>query len=407
MTESISTQSFRELFKADAEFAVIDPRAKEVFAGGHLLSASNLPLSRLDRLIGFAVPQPETLCVLYDNGAGEAESAAGLLSTLGYSQLKILDGGIAAWEASGGKVFSGSSVPGKAFGEFIEKFCATPALSAAELHRRQQRNAAILLIDSRTPEEHESYCIPGAIVCPGAELIYRVLPIINADTEIVVHCGGRTRGIIGAQTLIDAGCNNVHALENGTMAWQLEGLELEHGNRKALPQPASTSLILTRAVADRLAERWHIDRIDSIATREQRSRYLIDVRSLEEFEGGHVEGSLHVPGGQLLQSVDRYLVVRNSMVVLIDSEWVRAVTTATWLRRMGWRRVYVYTIDAGSKWLETGPGNCIAVPEDRALDPGDYVDHDALMRENRAYLEWEIALIDQLAGEPAAPYMNI
>jgi len=407
MTELISTQAFRALFAADAEFAVIDPREKPAFAGGHLLAASNLPLSRLENLVELALPHSDTLCVFYDNGAGEAETAAELLRTMGYSQLAILDGGIAAWEASGGAVFTGTSVPGKAFGEFIEKFCATPAMSAAELHHRQQRNEATLLIDSRTAEEHESYCIPGAALCPGAELIYRVLPIINADTEIVVHCGGRTRSIIGAQTLIDAGCNNVHALENGTMAWQFEGLELEQGDRESLPQPDSKSLILTRAIADQLAERWHIDRIDSIAAHEKRSRYLIDVRGREEFEAGHIEGSLHVPGGHLLQNVDRYLVVRNAVVVLIDSEWVRAVTTAVWLRRMGWRRVYVFTIDAGYDRLETGSGNSIEALEDRTLDPNDYADHDALMRDNRAYLEWEIALIDQLSGEPAAPYMDI
>jgi len=407
MTELISTQAFRALFAADAEFAVIDPRETSAFASGHLLAASNLPRSRLENLIELAVPHTDTLCVFYDSGAGEAEAAVELLRTMGYSQLAILNGGIAAWEASGGAVFTGTSVPGKAFGEFIEKFCATPAMSAAELHHRQQRNEATLLIDSRTAEEHESYCIPGAVLCPGAELIYRVLPIINADTEIVVHCGGRTRSIIGAQTLIDAGCKNVHALENGTMAWQFEGLELEQGDREFLPQPDSKSLILTRAIADQMAERWHIDRIDSIATHEQRSRYLIDVRSREEFEAGHIEGSLHVPGGHLLQNVDRYLVVHNAVVVLIDSEWVRAVTTAVWLRRMGWRRVYVFTIDAGSDRLETGSGNSIEALEDRALDPNDYADHDTLMRENRAYLEWEIALIDQLSGEPAAPYMKI
>ena len=28
------------------------------------------------------------------------------------------------------------------------------------------------------------------------------------------------------------------------------------------------------------------------------------------------------------------------------------------------------------------------------------------MAKNRAYLEWEIALIDMLDGEPAAPYAN-
>ncbi len=407
MIETITIETFRALFDSDEEFAVIDPREPSVFTSGHLLAASNLPLSRLHSLVGPAVPQHNTLCIFCDAGDGEAQLAAKLLQNLGYNRLATLDGGIASWEASGGKLFSGSSVPGKAFGEFVEKFCATPTMTAAELHHRQQRNEATLLIDSRTAEEHESYCIPGAILCPGAELIYRVLPIINADTEVVLHCGGRTRSIIGAQTLIDAGCNNVHALENGTMAWQFEGLELENGDRESLPNPDSKSLILTRAIADQLAERWHIDRIDSIAAHELRSRYLIDVRSGEEFEAGHISGSMHVPGGHLLQNVDRYLVVRNSVVVLIDSDWVRSVTTAVWLRRMGWRRVYVFTINADNERLERGAGGNIEALEDRDLDPNDYTDHEALMRENRAYLEWEIALIDQLPGEPAAPYMDI
>jgi rhodanese-related sulfurtransferase len=406
LIEPISIEAFRALFDGDEEFAVIDPREATVFSANHLLAATSLPLSRLQSLITAAVPRQETLCVLCDAGGGEAGSAAELLQTLGYTRLAVLDGGIGAWEACGGKLFSGSSVPGKAFGEFIEKSCATPAMTAAELHRRQRRSEATLLIDSRTAEEHESYCIPGAILCPGAELLYRVLPIVNADTDVVVHCGGRTRSIIGAQTLIDAGCNRVQALENGTMAWQFEGLELEHGNKESLPHPDSKSLILIRAIADKLAARWHIDRIDSIAAREHRSRYLIDVRGREEFESGHVPGSMHVPGGHLLQNVDRYLVVRNSVVILIDSDWVRAVTTAVWLRRMGWRRVYVYTIDADRGDLQSGPGNAAEPLEDRDLDPADYADYEALMRENRAYLEWEIALFDKLSGEPAAPYMG-
>jgi len=406
LIESITIGTFRSLFDGDEAFAVIDPREASDFNSNHLLAASSLPLSRLQSLIAAAVPRHDTLCVLCDTGEGEARSAAELLQTLGYTRLAVLDGGIAAWEAGGGKLFSGSSVPGKAFGEFVEKSCATPAMTAAELHQRQLRNEATLLIDSRTAEEHESYCIPGAILCPGAELVYRVLPIVNADTEVVVHCGGRTRSIIGAQTLIDAGCSRVHALENGTMAWQFEGLELEHGNSEALAHPDSKSLILIRAIADQLAERWHIDRIDSIAAREQRNRYLIDVRGREEFESGHIPGSMHVPGGHLLQNVDRYLVVRNSVVILIDSDWVRSVTTAVWLRRMGWRRVYVFTIDSGYDDLLSGPGIGDEPLEDRDLDPADYADHEALMRENRAYLEWEIALFDKLSGEPAAPYMD-
>ena len=406
MPDRISIDAFRTLFRRDQEFAVIDPRQPAKFADGHLLAASNLPLGQLETLIGAAVPYRKTLCVLCDAGDGEALQAAELLESIGYSNSVVVDGGIAAWRKSGGTVFSGVSVPGKAFGEFIGKSCNTPTMTAAELHHRQQHKQPTLLLDARTVEEHESYSISGAILCPGAELIYRVLPIINAGTEIVVHCGGRTRSIIGAQTLIDAGCDNVHALENGTMAWQFEGFELEQGNRDNLPDPDRKSSILIRAVADRLAARWHIDRIDTIAVREHRNRYLIDVRSQEEYEAGHIHGSMHVPGGHLLQNVDRYLLVRNAVVVLIDSDWVRAVTTAVWLRRMGWRRVYAFSIVAGRDQLETGPGIGIAPLQERELDPNDYTDREALMRDNRAYLKWEIALIDQLSGEPAAPYMD-
>ena len=226
MSTNISSNDFRALFKGDVEFAVIDPRDAASFVDGHLLAASNLSLDKLEQLVKPVVPHSQTLCVLYDAGGGEAGQAAELLESIGYSNLAILYDGIAAWEASGGAVFSGVSVPGKAFGEFVEKVCGTPSMTAAELFHRQKRDAKLLLIDSRTAEEHTSYCIPGALLCPGAELLYRVLPLADSDTEIVVHCGGRTRSIIGAQTLIDAGCKRVYALENGTMAWQFEGLEL-------------------------------------------------------------------------------------------------------------------------------------------------------------------------------------
>jgi len=406
MSWQLSIRMFRDLFLGDEEFAVIDPRPQAAFAEGHLLAASNLPLDTLAAQAPKLLQRRHVLCVLCDNGGGEADKAAAILESLGYENTAIVDGGLPAWEKSGGAVVSGLSVPGKAFGEFIDKTCLTPSIDAAELHGRQQRGDRLLLLDVRSAEEHSSYCIPGAVLCPGAELIYRALPIIAPGTGVVLHCGGRTRGIIGAQTLIDAGCEHVEVLENGTMGWQFEGLELERGNREALPRPGGGSAILTRAVGDRLAQRWHIDRLDSIASVEKRSRYLIDVRGRDEYEAGHVAGSMHVPGGHLLQHVDRYLLVRNSIVVLIDSDWVRAVTTAVWLRRMGWRRVYAHTIDIAYPHLQTGVGSSPAPYEDRSLDPSEFADRDEMLRANRAYLDWEIALYEQLADDPAANYLQ-
>jgi len=404
MTKPITIDRFRRLFVDDDEFTVIDPRAASEFAAGHLLAASNLPQARLQTVVDHLIPQQDTLCVLCDAGGGEATAAAVWLEAKGYSNVAILQGGIDAWRESGGEIFSGVSVPGKAFGEFIEKECATPAMTAAELHARQQAGERILLIDSRTAEEHASYCIPGAVLCPGGELLYRALPAIEEGTDIVIHCGGRTRSIIGAQTLIDAGCERVYALENGTMAWQFEGLALEHGNQQGLAPPDSASLMPIRALAQQMATRWYIDRMRSIPLQATRTRYLVDVRSREEYEAGHIPGALHVPGGHLLQNLERYLLVQNATVILIDADRVRATTVAVWLRRLGWRRVFVFSLDDDKESLEFGVGPLDSPQEDRDLDPQDYQDPEQLLRENRAYLEWELALIDQIPGDPAAGY---
>ena len=407
MVASMTIDAFRTLFRKDDEFAVIDPRSESVCAKGHLLAASNMPLDRLADLIRAAVPRLQTLCILYDAGGGEALQASSILQSCGYHNIAILEGGVDAWIATGGVVFSGVSVPGKAFGEYIEKSCLTPSLTATELRQRQVEGSPLFLIDSRTREEHQSFCIPGAVLCEGAELVYRVLSLADAETEIVVHCGGRTRSIIGAQTLIDAGCKQVYALENGTMAWQFDGLELETGNEEILPIPKGEALTATRETADLIAHQWGIEYIESIpAQDDEHSHYLFDVRGAEEYEAGHVAGARNIPGGHLLQNVDRYLVVRNASVTVIDADGVRAVTTAIWLKRMGWQRVTAFTMNPEDELLETGPGDWPSPVEDRDLDPNDYADLEELMRKNRAYLEWEIALLEQLPGDPAAPYID-
>ena len=93
-----------------------------------------------------------------------------------------------------------------------------------------------------------------------------------------------------------------------------------------------------------------------LADREERSLYLLDVRSEEEFLAGHLPGARHAPGGQLVQATDEYVGVRNSRIVLIDDDAVRSVMTASWLIQMDWPEVYVYTASDG-EMTESGPAH--------------------------------------------------
>src|ERR671928_964149 len=99
-----------------------------------------------------------------------------------------------------------------------------------------------MLMDSRPFDEYQRVSIPTAVNVPGAELVLRVRDMApKPDTLVVVNCAGRTRSIIGAQSLINAGLPNpVVALRNGTMGWTLAGFTPDHGQEDRIdPRPPS------------------------------------------------------------------------------------------------------------------------------------------------------------------------
>ena len=344
------------MLRDGGEMALLDVREEGVFSEeGHPFFANSLPLSRLELMIRDLVPRQLARIVVYDGGPGEfdaeglADRAATRLALMGYRNLAVMAGGARAWAAAGYQLFTGVNVPSKAFGELVEHRCETPHIAAAELKRRLDAGEAVLIVDSRPIGEFRNMSIPGAFDCPGAELVYRVPDRVpSPETLVVVNCAGRTRSIIGAQSLRNAGLPNpVMALENGTMGWELAGLELARGREESLPPPSAPGLRRARAMADRVAERFAIRGIDDAALArfaaeaEQRSLYLFDVRSPEEYANGHLGGARSAPGGQLVQTTDVYMATRNARIVLVDDDGVRAVMTGSWLAQMGWPEIYV------------------------------------------------------------------
>ncbi|AHV92243.1 rhodanese-like domain protein [Bordetella holmesii ATCC 51541] len=217
-----------------AEIALLDIREHGQYGQAHLFYAVNAPYSLLEFDVRRLVPRRSTRLVLYDNDDGLAERAAAVLQALGYPQVAILDGGLPAWQSQGYAVFAGVNLPSKTFGELVEQTLHTPTMSADELHRRQTRGDNLVVLDGRPYGEYGKMSIPGAICCPNGELALRIDALVpDADTTIVINCAGRTRSIIGAQTLINLGVRNpVYALENGTQGWFLHDYTLEHGQTR-------------------------------------------------------------------------------------------------------------------------------------------------------------------------------
>jgi rhodanese-related sulfurtransferase len=343
----LSPLAIREMLDDGGELAIIDLREELIFAQGHLLWARSVPLSRLELIIARLVPRTATRVVLCDDGDGLVMRATAILSHFNYRNLFFLAGGVAAWAAAGLELFCGVNVASKAFGEFIEHRRATPGIAADELDRLLREHANIVVLDSRPFDEYARMSIPTAVNVPGAELVLRVRDIApSRDTTVVVNCAGRTRSIIGAQSLIDAGVpNKVVALRNGTMGWTLAGRACESGKERRAPDVSGDGLTWATSAARRVAERCGVERIDAVTLdrwRQDRNRtlYLFDVRDPAEYAAGHVAGAVSVPGGQLVQATDLYVGTLGARIVLVDDAAVRALMTASWLRQMGWRDVF-------------------------------------------------------------------
>ena len=357
----ISVKDLQARLAGHAELALLDVREQGVHYRGHPFYASSAPLSRLEMVIGDLVPRKTAPIVVFDGGEGLVEQAAKRLAEMGYTSVEILEGGTEAWRSAGGELFSGVNVPSKAFGEFVEHAYETPRISADELDKLKASGQKMLVLDSRPLEEYQRMCIPGGIDMPGAELAYRVHDAApDADTLVVVNCAGRTRSIIGCQSLKNAGiANRVVALKDGTMGWRLSGRTVEEGATRRAADPSSAGLAKAQAAAERVAQRFGVKFTDAGRVHvwlkdSTRTTYLLDVRTREEYEAGHVAGSRHAPGGQLVQATDEYVAVRHARLVLIDPQRVRAVMTASWLVQMGWHDVYVLHNLAGLE-MESGP----------------------------------------------------
>jgi len=353
----------RERLLAREETALLDVREEDPFAQEHPLWAANLPLSRIEVEAWRRIPRRSTFIVLYGthDGIDLAPLAAQTLAALGYTNVHLLEGGLESWRAAGGELFRDVNVPSKSFGELVEHERHTPSLSAPEVKALVEGTANVVVLDARRFDEYQTMSIPSATSVPGAELVLRVRELApDPATQVIVNCAGRTRSIIGTQSLVNAGIPNpVAALRNGTIGWKLAGQVLDHGASRRAPG-AVTDATRAQAQADarRVADKAGVQRIalGALHTLEapDRTLYRFDVRTPEEYEAGHLPGFASAPGGQLVQETDHQVPVRGARIVLADDDGVRASMSASWLAQMGWEVYVPDAVPAASSFTETG-----------------------------------------------------
>ena len=398
ITPSVTPAQVRSALLLRDEVALLDVRHEAAYATGHPLFAANMAHDRITLEAESRLPRKDAPVVVYDDGEGQVTQAADRLRALGYTDVRQLDGGLQAWRLAGYEIFQDVNSYAKAFGELVESRRHTPSLGADDVATLIARDADIRVLDVRRFDEYATMNIPGSVSVPGAELVLRAGRLApDPATTIIVNCAGRTRSIIGAQSLINAGIpNKVVALRNGTIGWTLAKHQLEHGAERrgdiGLFEGAKAK---AREVAYRAGVRHlNLEEVRALEAQSHRTLYPFDVRPSEDYAAGHIPGFRHYPGGQLVQEIDMAAPVRGARILLTDNMYVRAEMTASWLAQMGWE---TYVLDGGyAGALEVGPPQVFPKPDRshryRRPYEGTNVDPDAM----QAYLNWEYGLVEQL-----------
>jgi rhodanese-related sulfurtransferase len=395
---SVTPSQVRSALLLREEIALLDLRHEAAFATGHPLFAANLAADRIALEAEIRLPRKDVPIVIYDAGEGLVSVATERLTALGYTNVRQLDGGLQGWQMAGYELFQDVNSYAKAFGELVEQRRHTPSLAADEVAALIASKANISILDVRRFDEYATMNIPGSVSVPGAELVLRAgRAAPDPETTIIVNCAGRTRSIIGTQSLINAGvANKVAALRNGTIGWTLARHDLEHGaDRRGEIGAFKGAEANARDVAYRAAVR-HVgmDEMALLQAQTHRTLYRFDVRTEDEYAAGHIAGFRHYPGGQLVQEIDMAAPVRGARIVLSDNMAVRADITASWLAQMGWE---TYVLEGGyDRALEAGPPPILPKPDPSHRYRRPYEGTDVDSRAMQAYLDWEYGLVEQL-----------
>ena len=395
---TVTASQVRRALLLREEIAFLDLRREADYATGHPLFAANMAADRIVLEAPTRLPRKDVPIILYDAGEGLVSEATERLAAAGYKNIRQLERGLQGWQEAGYEIFKDVNSYAKAFGELVESRRHTPSVAADEIADMIARKADIAILDVRRFDEYATMNIPGAVSVPGAELLLRAAQVApDPETTIVVNCAGRTRSIIGTQSLINAGIpNKVVALRNGTIGWTLAGLDLEHGMaRRGGIAAVEGAKARARDVAYHAGVR-HLGLEEAMAleTDHRRTLYRFDVRPAEDYAAGHIPGFAHYPGGQLVQEIDMAAPVRGARILLTDNMGVRADMSASWLAQMGWE---TYVLDGGyDRALEIKPPQVLPKQDPSHRYRRPYEGTNIATGAMQAYLDWEYGLVEQL-----------
>ena len=205
-------------------------------------------------------------------------------------------------------------------GPLLTESMSLEALAPARVKELVQKGA--VLIDGRSPREFDTLHVPGSInvTATRAAVGTRAAWVIDPESEVVIAAADEDEARQFARLLEAVGFRRLTGfLSGGVAAWQAAGFE-----------SASTPAIDVHELAERL-------RRDEVS--------LLDVRDDDEWEEGHVAGSVHVAYHDLRAGLPDS-ISNGKPLAVVCSVGNRSSIAASLLKRSGIKDV-IHVTDGG------------------------------------------------------------
>ena len=191
------------------EAVVIDGRAPEAFASGHLRGSVNVGLDgRFAEYAGDVVRPGQPVVVVADGGRDVEAKVR--LARIGFDRVR---GAVVDVE--------------RLLAERPDLAERATRLAAVDVAQWRDQEPGLQVVDIRNPGEQEAGVVPGAIRIPLARLL-DLYQQLDPAAPTVVYCAGGYRSSIGASLLRAKGFSRVADLQGGYDAWAAAGLPADH-----------------------------------------------------------------------------------------------------------------------------------------------------------------------------------
>ncbi len=312
-------------FPPEWSFVLIDTRPQKVFEQGHINGSINISASEFTKYEQLLPADKNKLLVFYCGGiaCGLSKKAALMAKDIGYTNIKVYQEGIPAWEKAGNYLVV---TPDYVHNKIMTSYVKRPDYPA------------YLLIDARPYPMYFEEHIPNAIQMDDSLFTQKYLGVVpkNKNSEIIVYCGGfsciKSHQI--AEDLVANAYTNVKVMAGGIPLWKSNKLPTFGAKTAEVSFDVNAGLVDRSLTTEQFSDKLeHSTKV-----------VVIDVRTLEERSHGYIIGSIHIQDSKILadpQSIISKLPKDKETTLLVHcASGARASGVVDKIADLGYKNTY-------------------------------------------------------------------